>query len=160
MFERPDPELDNALELAASDPQQAAQVLRIAARYLKKMEPLPSALSCFLGDALERAMKKPTTRRRGSDLLVNLHLEVNHRRPKANFEWVGGDVERLVQEKVKKGEAIIRVGESYRISDSTVKRMHNQYIAFKANESSDDNLVHGAEQRTHRPTAVKKSRKL
>ena len=108
MFERPDPELDNALELAASDPQQAAQVLRIAARYLKKMEPLPSALAYFLGDALERAMKKPTTRRRGSDLLVNLHLEVTHRRPKANFEWVGGDVERLVQAKITKGEAIIQ----------------------------------------------------
>ena len=39
MFERPDTELDNAMALAASDPQQAAQVLRIAARYLKKREP-------------------------------------------------------------------------------------------------------------------------
>ena len=124
MFERPNPELDNALALAESDPQQAAHVLRIAASYLKAGEILPSALANFLGDAFERAMKKPTTSR-GSELVVNLHLEVNHRRPKANFEWVGVDVEQLLEANVPKGEAILQVGEIYEISKSTVERMHN-----------------------------------
>ena len=140
MFERPDTELDNAMALAASDPQQAAQVLRIAARYLKKREPLPSALAFFLGEAFEMAMKRPTTSR-GSDLLLNLHLEVTHRRPKANFEWVGWDVERLIQTKVTKGEAIIRVGETYKINESTVKRMHKDYLAHKAFEDGIDDLM-------------------
>ena len=45
MFERPNPELDNALALAESDPQQAAHVLRIAASYLKAGETLPSTHS-------------------------------------------------------------------------------------------------------------------
>lgn len=154
MFERPDPELDNALELAASDPQQAAQVLRIAARYLKKMEPLPPALAYFLGDAFERAMKKPTTSR-GSELLVNLRLKVTHRRPKANFERVGGDVERLIQAKVKKGEAIIRVGETYKVSDATATRMHQNYLSLKAFEDGIDNLMSQEEQRAYAQTPAK-----
>lgn len=57
MFERPDPELDTALELSKSDPQQAAHVLKITANYLKRQEKLPSTLSLFLADAFERAMK-------------------------------------------------------------------------------------------------------
>lgn len=148
MFERPDPELDSALELAASDPQQAAQVLRIAASYLKRLEPLPSALAYFLGDAFERAMKRPTTSR-GSDLLVNLHLQVTHRRLKANFEWVGGDVERLIQAKVPKGDAISQVEETYEIGESTVKRMHQDYLALKAFEDGIDHLMSQEEQRAY-----------
>ena len=140
MLERPDPELDNALALAKSDPQQAAQVLRIAAGYLKKMKPLPSALAFFLGDAFERAMKRPTTSR-GQELLVNLHLEVTHRRTKANFEWVGVDVEELIHAKVSKGAAIIQVGEYYGISDSTVKRMHKKYLALKASDDEAEALI-------------------
>jgi hypothetical protein len=154
MFKRPDPELDKALALATSDPQQAAQVLRIAASYLKRQEPLPSELACFLGDAFERAMKRPTTSR-GADLLVNLHLEVTHRRPKANFEWVGEDVERLIQAKVTKGEAIIQVGESYRIADSTVKRMHKDYLARKAVDDETDNLICEKEHLNYQQSTVK-----
>jgi len=112
MFDRPDPELDSALELSKSDPQQAAKVLRIAASYLKAQQPLPSALASFLGDAFERAMKK-IPMYRGSELLVYLNLEVKNRRPKANFEHVGMEVEKLVLAEVPKGEAIIRTGEAY-----------------------------------------------
>jgi hypothetical protein len=155
MFESLDPELDNALALAASDPQQAAQVLRIAASYLKRMEPLPSALAFFLGDAFERAMKRPTTSR-GSDLLVNLHLEVTHRRPKANFEWVGMDVDRLIRLNVLKGEAILQVSETYGISENTVKRMHKDYLAFKAIEDEVGELMCQEEQRTYVQKTTKK----
>jgi len=154
MFERSNTELDNAMKLAASDPQQAAQVLRIAAGYLKKLEPLPSALALFLGEAFEMAMKRPTTSR-GSDLLLNLHLKVTHRRPKANFEWVGGDVERLIQAKVTKGEAIIRVGETYEINESTVKRMHKDYLANKALEDGIDDLMLQKEQRAYAQSPTK-----
>jgi hypothetical protein len=140
MFERPDPELDTALDLSKSDPQQAAQVLRIAARYLKAREKLPSALALFLGDAFERAMKKSTLLR-GSELLVNLNLVVTHRRPKANFEYVGIEVERLLQAKVKKGKAIIQACEIYGIDESTVKRMHKKYLALKAIEDDFDALM-------------------
>lgn len=160
MFERPDPELDTALELAKSDPQQAAQVLRFAARYLKRLEPLPPALAFFLGDAFEHAMKRPTTSR-GSELLMNLNLDVNHRRPKANFEHVGMDVQRLVDSQVPKGEAITQVGETYGIADSTVKRMHKQYLAMKTSEAYDDKSLYEAEQRHYaKKSEIKKLRKI
>jgi hypothetical protein len=155
MFERPNPELDNALALAESDPQQAAQVLRIAASYLKMGELLPSALAYFLGDAFERAMKRPTTSR-GSELLVNLHLMVNHRRPKANFEWVGVDVEQLLKANLPKGEAINRVGEIYDIDPSTVKRMHKLYKDFKANDSLDEQQFYEAEHRSNQKQSARK----
>lgn len=159
MFERPNPELDNALALAASDPQQAAQVLKIAASYLKMGEPLPSALAYFLGDAFERAMKRPTTSR-GFELLLNLHLEVNHRRPKANFEWVGIDVEQLLEANIPKVEALLRVGEIYDIDISTVKRMHKLYQDFKANDFLDAQQFYEAEHRSYQQQSViKKSRK-
>ena len=155
MFGRPNPELDNALALAESDPQQAAQVLRIAASYLKMGELLPSALAYFLGDAFERAMKRPTTSR-GSELLVNLHLMVNHRRPKANFEWVGVDVEQLLKANLPKGEAINRVGEIYDIDPSTVKRMHKLYKDFKANDSLDEQQFYEAEHRSNQKQSARK----
>jgi hypothetical protein len=160
MIERPDPELDEAFELSMSDPQQAAQVLRIAADYLKRQSPLPYRLASFLGDAFERAMKKPTTSR-GSELLINLNLEVAHRRPKANFELVGMDVDRLVSSKVPKGEAIDQLGETYGITESTVKRMHKKYLALKATEDADDELIYAAQQRHHlQQSVLHKSRKI
>jgi hypothetical protein len=160
MFRRADPELDTALELAKSDPQQAAQVIRIAALYLKKLEPLPPALALFLGDAFENAMKRPTTSR-GSELLMNLNLDVNHRRPKANFEHVGMDVQKLVDKDIPKGEAIIQVGEIYGIADSTVKRMHKKYIAMRTLEAYDDKSLYEAEQSHYaEKLEIKKSRKV
>ena len=146
MFERPNPELDMALELSKSDPQQAAKVLRIAASYLVGQQQLPSALAAFLGNAFERAMKKASMQR-GPELLVNLNLAATNRRPKANFEHVGIYVEQLVQAKVPKGEAIIRTGETYKLSVSSVKRMHKQYLALKAAEALNDQAFYEAEQR-------------
>ena len=136
MFERPDPELDTALELSESDPQQAARVLKIAANYLKRQEKLPSALAIFLASAFERAMNKASMFR-GAELLRNLNLQVDHQRLKANFEYVGMDVEQLLKEKIPKGKAIIQVGETYGISDSTVKRMHEKYLAYRRIEEAE-----------------------
>ncbi len=160
MFDRPNPELDMALELSKSDPQQAANVLRIAASYLKEQQPLPSALASFLGDAFERAMKK-IPMYRGSELLINLNLKARNRRPKANYEHVGVDVEQLVLAKVPKGQAIIRTGETYKLDDSGVKRMHKKYLDLKASEAQDDEVLFEAEQRHYaQQSAIKTQRKI
>lgn len=145
MFERPDPELDTALELSESDPQQAARVLKIAANYLKRQEKLPSALAIFLASAFERAMNKASMFR-GAELLRNLNLQVDHRKLKANFEYVGMDVEQLLKEKIPKGKAIIQVGETYGISDSTVKRMHEKYLAHRRIEEDAEAIDQEQEQ--------------
>jgi hypothetical protein len=135
------PDLENAMELSASDPNQAAEVLRIAAKYLRGQERMPDALAHYLADAFERAMKRASVVR-GSELLMNLNLKVTHRRTTANFEYVGFDLDRLLQSKVPKGEAILRVGEKYRISVATVKRMYGTYQAFKASEAEADSLLY------------------
>jgi hypothetical protein len=161
MFDRPDPELNEALDLSKSNPQQAAKVLRIAAKYMKSQEKLPSALAIFLSDAFERAMKKPTTAR-GSELLMNLNLVVANRRPKAHFEYVGLEVEKLLQAKVPKGRAILQAGEIYGIDATTVKRMHNEFIALKASEDLKDHLflAHEYEHHAEHSSPAKVTRKL
>ena len=52
-----------------------------------------------------------------------------------------------VLKKVPKGEAIIRTGETYKLSVSSVKRMHKQYLALKAAEALNDQAFYEAEQR-------------
>jgi hypothetical protein len=131
------PDLEVAMDLSESDPNQAAEVLRIAAKYLRSRERMPDALAYYLADAFERAMKCASVAR-GSELLINLHLVVTHRRTVANFEHVGFDLERLLQSKISKGEAVLRICEKYDISESTVKRMLKKYQAFKASEAESD----------------------
>ena len=140
------PHLEAAMDLSESDPNQAAEVLRIAAKYLRSRERMPDALAYYLADAFERAMKRASVAR-GSELLINLHLVVTHRRTVANFEHVGFDLERLLQSKISKGEAVLRICEKYDISESTVKRMLKKYQAFKASEAESDSLLFEALQR-------------
>ena len=135
------PDLEDAMALSASDPNKAAEVLRIAAMYLKGREMMPDPLAYFLADAVERAMKYPSTAR-GSQLLTNLHLEVHHRRVSANFEHVGFDLDQLLPTEEPKGKAILEVGEKYGISEPTVKRMYKKYQAFKASEAESDSLLY------------------
>lgn len=135
------PDLEDAMELSASDPNKAAEVLLIAAKYLKGREMMPDALAYYLADAFERAMKKASVFR-GSQLLMNLHLEVHHRRVAANFEYVGFDLDQLLQSNKPKGKAILEIGEKYGISEPTVKRMYKKYQAFKASEAESDSLLY------------------
>ena len=142
------PELEEAMNLSESDPNQAAEVLRIAAKYLRTGERMPYALAYYLADAFERAMKRVTVDR-GPELLMNLHLVVTHRRTVANFEHVAFDLERLLQSKMSKGEATLRICEKYDISESTVKRMLKKYQTFKASEAESDSLLYQELQRDY-----------
>lgn len=147
------PDLEAAMDFAESDANQAAEVLRIAAKYLRSRERMPDALAYYLADAFERAMKRASVAR-GSDLLINLHLVVNHRRTVGNFEYVGFHCERLLQSKMSKGEAILRTCEKYSISESTVKRMLKKYQAFKNSEAESDSVQFEALQRNHAVQSV------
>ena len=130
MFGFPDPDLDNAMDMSKVDPEKAAEVLRIAAKYLKDHQKLPSGLAFFLADAFERAMGKASMVR-GSELLINLNLKVINRRPKANFEHVGIDLDRLFLAKTSQLQAFELVGQDYGIDSSTVKRMYKIYRKYK-----------------------------
>jgi len=130
MFGFPDPDLDNAMEMAKVDPEKAAEVLKIAAKYLKDHQRLPAGLAFFLADAFERAMGKASMVR-GSELLINLNLKTINRRPKANFDHVGIDLDRLFLAKTSQLQAFEQVGQEYGIDSSTVKRMYKKYRESK-----------------------------
>lgn len=160
MFERPDPGLDTALDLSRSDPEQAAQVLRIAAGYLRRKEQLPTTLAFFLADAFDGAMKKASMVR-GAELLMNLNLVVPNRRAKANFEYVGMEVERLLLANVPIGDAILQVEQTFGISESSVKRNRAKYRAYKDNEAHSDALDYEEEQRHYaRQSVIQKPKKI
>ena len=149
------PKLEAAMELSQSDPNQAAEVLRIAATYLKNQEKMPYALAYYLGDAIERAMKRVSVVR-GSELLINLNLMVTNRRVSANFKQVGSDLERLLQSSTPKGNAILIVSEKYGISDSTVKRLYKKYQEYQAFERASDALLDQELQIDYDPQSKKK----
>jgi len=131
------PELFAALDMAAADANEAAKVLVFAAEYLKTQQKMPYPLALFIADAFEKSMKKAPSVR-GSELLLNLHLKALNKRPvKANFEYVGGAVERLMHEKLKKGEAVFRVAEDFNISEKTVQRLHTRYLAMLETENGE-----------------------
>lgn len=153
MLERPNPELDTALDLSRSDPEQAANVLRIAASYLRRQESLPTALAFFLAEAFEGAMRHASMVR-GTELLMKLNLVVPNRRQKANFEYVGMELERLLRAHVPKGKAVLQVAESFGISDASVKRKHTEYLTYKDNEAHEDSLDYEAELRHYAQQAV------
>jgi len=131
------PELEVAMDWSESDPQQAAEVLRIAAKYLRSGEKLPLALALFLADAFERAMSKASMVR-GSELLINLNLKAMNKRPAANFEYVGSQLQKRIDSEIPRQRALKEVAEKYNIDKKTVQRMHKKYIEFRSWEDQQD----------------------
>ena len=138
-------ELETAIDLLDADPEQAAVVLRIAAGYLRKGEPLPYPLALFLAEAFEKAMRKAPSVR-GSELLLNLKLKANNRRKVAvNFEHVGRDFEECRSEKMSVLKTSLKIAERYGISESTAIRLHKKYLRFMAAQMEEDLLIYGEE---------------
>jgi hypothetical protein len=123
------PELEKAMDLSKSDPECAAEVLRIAAKYLKSSEQMPYSLALFLADAIESAMKMASMVR-ASELLINLNLKARNRRPTSNFRYVGHDLQVLIDRNIPKGEALAVVGEKYAVDEKTVARMYAEYLTY------------------------------
>ncbi len=149
-------ELENALDLVDADPEQAAVVLRWAAGYLRKGEPLPYPLALFLAEAFESAMRKAPSVR-GSELLLNLKLKANNRRKVAvNFEHVGRDYEECRSKNMSVLNTSLKIAERYGISESSVTRMHNKYLRFMAAQMEKDSVVHEEEHRRYSGVPIPK----
>lgn len=148
--------LENALDLADADPEQAAVVLREAAGFLRKGEPLPYPLALFLAEAFEKAMRKAPSVR-GSELLFNLKLKANNRRKVAvNFEHVGRDFEECRSKKMTVLKSSLAIAEQYGISESSVIRLHKKYLRFRAAEMEKESVIHEEEQRRYSDTSIPK----
>ena len=148
--------LENALDLADADPEQAAVVLREAAGFLRKGEPLPYPLALFLAEAFEKAMRKAPSVR-GSELLFNLKLKANNRRKvTVNFEHVGRDFEECRSKKMTVLKSSLAIAEQYGISESSVIRLHKKYLRFRAAEMEKESVIHEEEQRRYSDTSIPK----
>lgn len=144
------PELEKALDLAKSDPEKAAEVLRFAAKYLKTQGSMPYPLAMFLADAIEKAMAKASMMR-GSELLKNLNLQASNRRPKSSFEYVGHDLQVRLDAKTPKGEALIEIGENYGIDPKTVERMYKKFLNYKNFLEEQEEMIAVADEVMNQP---------
>ena len=148
--------LENALDLADADPEQAAVVLREAAGFLRKGEPLPYPLALFLADAFEKAMRMAPSVR-GSELLFNLKLKAtNRRKVAANFEHVGRDFEQCRSENMSVMNASLKIAERYGISESSATRLHKKYLRFRAAEMEKESAIQEEEQRRYSDASIPK----
>lgn len=148
--------LENALDLADADPEQAAVVLREAAGFLRKGEPLPYPLALFLAEAFEKAMRKAPSVR-GSELLLNLKLKANNRRKVAvNFEHVGQDFEECRSKNMTVLKSSLAIAERYGISESSVIRSHKKYLRFRTAEIEKESVIHEEEQRQYSDASIPK----
>ena len=148
--------LENALDLADADPEQAAVVLREAAGFLRKGEPLPYPLALFLAEAFEKAMRKAPSVR-GSELLLNLKLKANNRRKVAvNFEHVGRDFEECRSKNMTVLKSSLAIAERYGISESSVIRSHKKYLRFRTAEIEKELVIHEEEQRQYSDASIPK----
>ena len=148
--------LENALDIADADPEQDAVVLREAAGFLIKGEPLTYPLALFLADAFEKAMRMAPSVR-GSELLLNLKLKAtNRRKVAANFEHVGRDFEQCRSENMSVMNASLKIAEQYGISESSVIRSHKKYLRFRAAEMEKESVIHEEEQRRYSDASIPK----
>ena len=141
------PRLERAMDMSDADPKEAAEVLRIAAEYLREGKQMPRSLALFLADAFDRAMRKAPSVR-GSELLLNLKLKTSNRRPvKANWEQVGSCLIELIDKKIPMLQAKMKVAEDFGISESTVSRLYKTYLGNREIELIADGEMNEAEWR-------------
>jgi hypothetical protein len=123
-----------ALSNAPSDTEAAAELLSIAARYLRAGLPLPRLLAEHFANAFERAKRVPA-RSRPAELARSLLLTASGRRPVANPIEVGSRVEALLIEGKSKTAAIAEVASHFACDISVVRRAWK--TALDARDMSD-----------------------
>lgn len=115
-----------ATELLArteANPETAAQVLLLAAEYMRAGKPLPDDLAEHIAGAFEAAMHKPLDKR-GKALLLELHITAPNCRP-ADVDWydLGQSFQALINAGKNKSEAALQISVDFNVSESTAKRI-------------------------------------
>lgn len=128
---------DYAINRAESDPEQAAEVLRLVAAYLRRGEALPENLARYLADAIEASMSEPKARRAGA-LCEKLHLKARNRRPSAYWEDVGRYVSDWIGFGINPTDAQNRAAVTFDISEKTAGRYYKQYTEAMEKEAAEE----------------------
>ena len=121
-----DAEAHDWLARLESDPQAPAEVLKIAARYLRNRERLPGNLADHLADAFEAAALKQRTHQ-GPALLRELGFTQGNRRPAADWRDVGAYMSQRIDDGESQNQAAENTAAHFRISESTAKRLFREY---------------------------------
>lgn len=127
-----DLEVAEAMHDAEADPDGAARLLLIAAKYLRRDEPLPTMLRLYLAEAFERSMMKSKPYRNKA-LLRELRLMTAGRR-KVKTPWLDSPGEYfywLVESGVSQNAAAAQISADYGISESTAVRLWREWRAAK-----------------------------
>lgn len=129
-----DARVAEALALVESSADAAAQALLLAAEYLRSGQRMPDELAAHLAGAFEASMGKAKGPREKA-LLQELGLTAPNARPKGDYFLVG----QLVEQGIRAGKSLaIAVNDAMadpRVSiesPSTIKRLHQRYLAAKA----------------------------
>lgn len=138
----PDLAAADAIDRAESDPEQAAEVLRLAAAYMRRGEALPYNLAEYLASAIEASMGKPESHRGGA-LLEELNLKARNRRPAACWQEVGEFMfwrtgfnfpdKKHTSQNTAATEAAVKFG----ISESTATRCYRRFVDDMEMEAKD-----------------------
>ena len=127
-----------ALTLAESDPNAAAQALLLAAEYLRSGEPMPRALADHLAGAIGAAMGDDKVFS-GKALLQNLKLTAKNARPKGDYYEVGLVVEASLRAGNNISTALDDVAADPRFkieSRATARKLYKQYLGARAEHDS------------------------
>lgn len=126
-----------AIARAASDPEQAAEVLRLAAAYMRRGEALPANLADYLACAIEASMGKPRGHRSGA-LLEELNLKTRNRRPAAYWLEVGAFMADLTDSGASINTAATEAAIKFNIGEKTASRYLKTYLAAMSESEAVD----------------------
>lgn len=127
-----------ALALAKSDPNAAAQALLLAAEYLRSGEPMPPDLVDHLAGGIEASMGKKEGEREKA-LLLELNLTALNARPKGGYYEVGQVVEASLRAGNTISTALDDVLADPRVnikSRATARKLYSQYLSARAEHDS------------------------
>jgi len=120
----------NVLRNAESDSEAAAQVMQIAAKYIREGQPLPMGLREWLANALADAALKPA-RYRAKALTDALNLTANNRRPSGDWLLIGGAFEDLITDGKSQTQAADQIAGDHDIDQRTATRYWRAFLRAK-----------------------------
>jgi hypothetical protein len=120
---------------APSDPDAAAELLLLAAKYLRNRTPLTDDLADYLAGAIEASMRKPEPHRLNA-LGTELFLTTPNRRPAADWLEVGRQFDNIVDPfdpsstpAQSQNSAAAQIAADFGISEATAARYWKAYKA-------------------------------
>jgi hypothetical protein len=131
-------ELHDSMFNAPNDAEAAANVLKLAAEYLREAEEnriLPVGLGKYLAVAFEVAASKDDPKQRAKMLGVELHLTALNRRPLNDYD-IGSRMLQLMYKGCSQNEAAIQTGIDLDVSESAAKLSFKKFSKIFENEFS------------------------